>query len=56
VLVAAMSKTQKNEDDLLAGIRRPYCNFCQNPRLKITRTIKIECKRCGKTRVITLKI
>jgi len=47
-----MPAPKKSEDDFLSEIKRSYCNFCQNKDLKITQTIKIECKKCGKTRVI----
>ena len=47
-----MPKPPKSEDEFLAELKRAYCNFCQNPDLRITQTIKIECKKCGKTRII----
>ena len=51
-----MPKTKKTEDDLLAELARSYCNFCQNSRIKITRTIKIECPKCGKIRLIQTRL
>jgi len=42
-------------EEVLADVRRSYCNFCQNPKVEATITIKLKCPKCGKTRLIQVK-
>ena len=44
------------KDGLEEELKREYCTFCQSEDLKITRIIKVECRKCGKTRLITSRI
>lgn len=46
----------KKKDDIEGELSRSYCNFCQSHDLKITKIIKVQCRGCGKTRLITTKI
>ncbi len=47
---------QDTKPELLDELKRSYCNFCQSQDIMITQIIKIECKKCGKTRLITTKV
>ena len=46
----------KKKDELEWELARSYCNFCQSHDLKITKVIKIQCRGCGKTRLVTTKL
>ena len=38
------------------GLRDAYCYKCASPELKITKTIQIECRKCGRKRLITTRL
>ncbi|MCX8175481.1 MAG: hypothetical protein N3E51_04725 [Candidatus Micrarchaeota archaeon] len=42
----------KLEDEL----KNAYCHKCLSPELKITRIIQIECRKCGRRRLITSRL
>jgi|GEM_PF-5599657 len=51
--------SEKNKPKIVAledELSHAYCNFCQSHELRITKVVKVECKQCGKTRLITGKI
>ena len=37
-------------------LKRAYCHKCTSPDLKITRIIEIECRKCGRKRLITARL
>ena len=49
-------KKQAEKDKLEESLKNSYCNFCQSQDIKITQIIKVECRNCGKTRLITTKV
>ena len=46
----------KKNDELERELAQSYCNFCQSHDLKITKAIKVQCRKCGKTRLVTTKL
>jgi len=42
----------KLEDELKSA----YCHKCLSPELKITKIIQIECRKCGRKRLITSRL
>lgn len=42
----------KSEGQLIEELKRSYCTFCKNTDIEIIRTIRIRCKKCGKTRLM----
>ncbi|MGV8176613.1 MAG: hypothetical protein ACP5NX_02350 [Candidatus Bilamarchaeaceae archaeon] len=40
----------------MTDLRNSYCSGCGNADVSIIQIIKIECKKCGKVRVIQKKI
>ena len=42
----------KLEDEL----KDAYCHKCLSPELKITKIIQIECRKCGRKRLITSRL
>ena len=44
--------TGKMEDELKSA----YCHKFLSPELKITKIIKIECRKCGRKRLITSRL
>ena len=52
--IDTMAKTK--ESGLESELERSYCNICQSTDIKITRVIKVECRKCGKTRLITARL
>lgn len=47
---------EKAEGTLEKELENAYCNRCASPELKITRIIKIECRKCGRKRLITSRL
>jgi len=37
-------------------LKRSYCHKCASPELKVTRIIEIECRKCGRKRLITSRL
>ena len=38
------------------SLKRAYCAKCSSPELKITKIIQIECRKCGRKRLITSRL
>ncbi|MEM4348115.1 MAG: hypothetical protein QXN37_00940 [Candidatus Anstonellaceae archaeon] len=45
-----LTKTNLEEE-----LEHAYCHKCLSPELKITKIIQIECKNCGRKRLMTIK-
>jgi Zn finger protein HypA/HybF involved in hydrogenase expression len=46
----------KGKQRLELELRDAYCYKCASPELKITRIIQIECRKCGRKRLITSRL
>jgi len=47
---------KKKDNETEEELKKAYCNFCQSHDVKVTKIIKVQCRGCGKTRLITSKI
>ncbi len=46
----------KKKDDIESELLKSYCNSCQSHDLKITKVIKVQCRGCGRKRLITSRL
>ena len=47
---------QLEKRSLEEELKRAYCAKCASPNLKITKIIQIECRKCGRKRLITARL
>ncbi|MCX8198047.1 MAG: hypothetical protein N3F07_02530 [Candidatus Micrarchaeota archaeon] len=50
--VEVHGKKKKLEDEL----KDAYCHKCLSPELRITKIIQIECRNCGRKRLMTVRL
>jgi len=46
----------KGRKRLELELKDAYCYKCASPELKITRIVQIECRKCGRKRMITTRL
>ena len=51
-----VSVRPKNKRVLEEELKDAYCYKCASPELKITKIIRIECRKCGRKRLITSRL
>jgi len=49
-------KVEKKKGKLEDSLKDAYCYKCASPELKITKIIQIECRKCGRKRLITSRL
>ena len=49
-------KVERVKGTLEDELKRAYCHKCASPDLKITKIIQIECRKCGRKRLITSRL
>jgi len=49
-------KVEKVKGTLEQELKNAYCHKCSSPELKITKIIQIECRKCGRKRLITSRL
>ena len=49
-------KVEKAKGALEDELKNAYCYKCASPELKITKIIQIECRKCGRKRLITSRL
>ena len=49
-------KVEKVKGSLEDELKNAYCYNCASPELKITKIIQIECRKCGRKRLITSRL
>ena len=48
--------TSKDKRKIEETLKDAYCYKCASPELKITKIIQIECRKCGRKRLITTRL
>jgi len=49
-------KVERAKRGLEEELKDAYCHQCLSPELKITKIIQIECRVCGRKRLITTRV
>ena len=49
-------KVERVKGTLEQELKNAYCHKCASPELKITKIIQIECRKCGRKRLITSRL
>jgi len=49
-------RIEKAKGTLEEELKNAYCHKCTSPELKITKIIRIECRKCGRRRLMTSKL